>query len=363
MIKLSVPQITSSEKKAVLEVLKSGHIACGPKTKDFEEKFSCFIGTQYAVAASSGTSALHTALACSGIKENDSVITTPFTFIATANSILFCKATPVFCDIDQKTFNIDPDEIKKALNKNPSVKAIICVHLFGLPCDMDAIKSICRQKGLLLIEDCAQAHGAEYKNKRAGSFGDCGVFSLYATKNITTAEGGMITTNTKSIADRCRRFINHGRIANNKFSELGYNYRLTDIASAMGIEQLKKIPLLTEKRIENANYLTNRLLKLKHITPPATPAGYKHVFHQYVVRVKKDREKLIQFLSNSGIQSGVFYPIPIYRQQFYKNSGFAKLRLKNTETACRQVLSLPVHPGLKKDDLKKIAGALEKWKK
>lgn len=363
MIKLSVPQLNHTEEKSVIEVLKSGHIANGPKTKEFEENFSKFIGTKFAVATSSGTSALHTALKCLGIGEKDKVITTPFTFIATSNSILFCGAKPVFCDIDPATFNIDPSLIKKILQKNSSIKALICVHIFGLPCNIEEIKNICRQKGILLIEDCAQAHGAEYKNKKAGSFGDCGVFSFYGTKNMTTAEGGMITTNTRTFAIRCRQFINHGRTSNNRFSMLGYNYRLTDIASAIGTEQLKKIDLMTLKRIKNAAYLNENLKGCPDITLPIVPKNYKHVFHQYVIKIKNQRKKLMRFLMGQGIESGIFYPLPIYRQKLYRKLGYDKVRLKNTEETCREVLSLPVHPALENKDLEKIAQSIKKWKK
>lgn len=363
MIKLSAPYISRAEKKSVMDTLNTGYIAGGPKTKQFEEKFSRFTGTKFAVATANGTAALHTALKCLGIKEKDTVITTPFSFIATSNSILYCGAKPIFCDISPETFNISPEEIKKALKKNSSVKAILCVHLFGLPCNIEEVRAICRQKGLLLIEDCAQAHGAEYKNKKAGSFGDCAIFSFYATKNMTTAEGGMITTNIKSLDEKCRRFINHGRVSQNKFSMLGYNYRLTDIASSLGLAQLGKLDFMNSKRIENARYLSANMASCKNITLPSLPHGYKHVFHQYVIRVKNKRANLQQYLQSAGIESAVFYPVPIYRQPVYKTAGYGNCRLKNTELACRQALSLPVHPSLTKTDLEKITQALKQWKK
>ncbi len=363
MIKIAVPQINNLEKKSVLEVLESGHIASGPKTKKFEQKFSQFSSTKFAVATSSGTAALHTALKCLGIKEKDAVITTALSFIATSNAILFCGAKPIFCDIDPFTFNIDPYKIKKILKKNSSIKAILCVHLFGLPCNIEEIRHICKQKGLFLIEDCAQAHGAEYNHKKVGSFGDCAIFSFYATKNMTTAEGGMITTNSKFLASRCRKFINHGRISNNRFSVLGYNYRPTDITSSIGLAQLKKINSMNSKRIKNANYLTKNLKLIDSITPPFTPKGYKHVFHQYVIKTKNGRKKLIRHLLQNQIESAIFYPMPIYRQMIYRNLGYGGLYLKNTQNTCRQVLSLPVHPALKKEDLEKIVRVLKKWKK
>lgn len=363
MIKIAIPQINKAEQKAVLNVLKSGYIVNGPKTKEFEENFSRYIGTKYAVAASSGTSALHTVLQCLGLKKNDAAVTTPFSFIATSNAILFCGAKTVFCDIDPLTFNIDPEELKKTIKKTPSLKAVVCVHLFGLPCYIKEIKHICKKNGLLLIEDCAQAHGSEYKNKKTGSFGDGAIFSFYATKNMTTGEGGIITTNSKSLAEKCRRFINHGRISHNQFSMLGFNYRLTDIASGIGLEQLKKLDLMNSKRIENAGFLNKHLDSLKNITTPFTPEGYKNTFHQYVIRVKKDRTALKEYLFKNGIESAVFYSTPIYRQIVYKKLGYQNIYLKNTELACREVLSLPVHPSLTKNDLSKIAGVIKAWKK
>jgi dTDP-4-amino-4,6-dideoxygalactose transaminase len=363
VIKISVPQIGRLEKKAVLDVLQSGFIASGPKTKKFEEEFSRFVGTKFAIATSSGTAALHTALKCLGIKKGDEILTTPFSFIATSNTILFCQARPVFCDIEPLTFNIDPRQIRKTLNKKPSIKALVCVHLFGFPCHIEEIKTICKRYGILLIEDCAQAHGAEYNYKKVGSFGDCAIFSFYATKNMTTAEGGMITTNSQNLARRCRQFINHGRTSPNRFSILGYNYRPTDIASSLGLQQLKKIKSINSKRIKNANYLNKNLRLLQYIIPPFVYKGYKHVFHQYVIRVKKARYNLMRYLKRCGIESAIFYPMPIYRQGVYKKLGYGNLYLENTEKACKEVLSLPVHPGLKKKDLNKIVRTLKKWEK
>ena len=248
-INIASPQIGKEEIKAVTDVMKSGMLAQGPRVAEFEEKFAKFIGTKYAVATSSGTTALEVALRAHGIKEGDEVITTPFTFIASANSILYTGARPVFVDIDPETFNIDPDLIEKAITKK--TKAILPVHLYGSACDMTKIMQIAKKHHLDVIEDACQAHGAEWKNKKVGSFGT-GTFSLYPTKNMTTGEGGMITTNDKEVYEQALLIRAHGSKVKYYHDILGYNYRMTDIEGAIGIEQLKKLPKFNKARQANA---------------------------------------------------------------------------------------------------------------
>jgi dTDP-4-amino-4,6-dideoxygalactose transaminase len=239
------------EIEAINEVLRSGILAQGPKVREFEEQFAEYIGTEYAVATNSGTSALHTALASLGVGKGDEVITTTFSFTSTASCILMQGAKPVFCDIDKKTFNINPDEIEKRINNR--TKAIIVVHLYGQPCDMKRVMEICEDCNLTLIEDACQAHGAEYEGKKVGSFG-VGCFSFYATKNMTTGEGGMITTNDDNVAKISRMIRDHGQEERYLHAMLGYNYRMTDIAAAIGLAQLKKVERFNEQRIKNATY-------------------------------------------------------------------------------------------------------------
>ena len=235
MIPISKPYIGDAERQAVLEVLDSGMLAQGPKTALLEAKFAAVCGVKHAVATSNGTTALYLALLAHGIGPGDEVITTPFTFIASVNSIIFTGARPVFADIDPETFNISPARVESAIT--PRTRAIMPVHLFGLPCDMNALTDIARRHGLSLIEDAAQAVGADYHGRRVGSFGT-GCFSLYATKNVMSGEGGMITTDDEAIANQCRLLRSHGMARRYYHDMLGYNFRLTDLHAAIGVAQI-----------------------------------------------------------------------------------------------------------------------------
>ncbi len=353
MINIAKPLIGEEEKKAVMEVLDSGIIAQGPKVKAFEEAFAAMCGVKHAIATSSGTTALHLALLANGVGEGDEVITTPFTFIASSNSVLFCGARPVFVDIDPHTFNIDPSQIEAKIT--PHTKAIIPVHLFGLCSDMDAIQEIANRHHLAVIEDACQSHGAEYQGKRAGSFGT-GAFSLYATKNITTGEGGMITTDDDVIDEKCRVLRQHGMRRRYYHDELGFNFRMTDIQAAIGLPQLKKIDSFNEARNHNAAYLSSQL---NGVVTPQVPEGYRNVFHQYTIRVDAaKRDGLIAYLQQQGIGSGVFYPVPVHMQSFYRAElGYAD-HLPVAEQVASEVISLPVHPGLSQEDLDCIVKAV-----
>ena len=355
MIPIARPSIGDEEKKAVDAVLDSGMIAQGQKVKELEDDFAQYIGTKYAAATNNGTSALHTALLACGIKEGDEVITTAFSFTATANSILFCGARPVFADIDADTFNIDAEKIEEKITSK--TKAVLIVHLFGNPCDMDRIKDVCKRHDLILIEDACQAHGTEYKGQKVGSIGDCGVFSFYPTKNMTTGEGGMITTNSADIDKKCRIIRDHGQDGRDNQVLLGYNYRMTDIQAAIGVEQLKKLEGFMEKRIANAIMLNEGLKDVRGIITPKMQAETRHAFNQYTIRVTQEfkisRDELIKKLKDAGICAFVYYPKPIYRQKYYIGLGY-KDNLKNAENAAKEVLSIPVHPNVAKEQIKSI---------
>ena len=355
MIPIASPIIGEEEKRAVIRVLDSGRLAQGEVVKEFEEDFAGYTGTRYAVATNNGTTALHTALLAVGVGEGDEVITTPFTFIATANSILYCSARPVFADIDFETFNIDTEEIKEKITKK--TKAIHIVHLYGQPCDMGAIMEICEDYRLKLIEDACQAHGAEYRGRKVGSFGDAACFSFYPTKNMTTGEGGMITTSNREVAKRARFLRSHGSGVRYNHEILGYNYRMTDIAAAIGIEQLKKLDAFNKKRIENARKLTAGLKDTGGLVTPCQLKEVKHVYHQYTVRVD-DREGLIRRLEERGIGYGIHYPKPVHRQAVYQNLGYSD-SLPEAEKACEDVLSLPVHPGVGEEDIEYIISTVK----
>ncbi|MBN2006816.1 MAG: DegT/DnrJ/EryC1/StrS family aminotransferase [Anaerolineae bacterium] len=353
MISIAKPLIGEEEKQAVLEVLDSGMLAQGPRVKAFEEAFAAMCGTQHAVATSSGTTALHVALLANSIGPGDEVITSPFTFIASANSILFTGAKPVFVDIDPATFNIDPALIEAAIT--PRTKAIMPVHLFGLVADMDAIQQIADKHNLCVIEDACQSHGASLRDQRAGSFGT-GTFSLYPTKNMTSAEGGMITTNDGTIAESCRVIRQHGMRRRYYHDELGFNFRMTDVHAAIGLAQLQKLEGFNATRIANAKYLS---ANLRGVTVPYVPEGYTHVYHQYTIRISGGRrDALIEHLKAQGIGSGVYYPVPIHKQTYYTQDLGYDMTLPVAEKAAEEVLSLPIHPALSQTDLETIVHAV-----
>jgi perosamine synthetase len=279
------------------------------------------------------------------------VITTPFTFIASANAVLYVGARPVFVDIDPDTFNIDPAQIEAAIT--PRTKALLPVHLYGLLCDMPAITSLTEKYGLAVIEDACQAHGAAINGQRAGSFGT-GCFSFYPTKNITTAEGGVITTDDDNVADRARLLRSHGMRRRYYHESLGYNFRMTEIHAAIGLAQLPKLETFNEQRIANAHYLSARL---RHVITPQVPADFHHVFHQYTIRVPGDRDALAEGLRQWGVGTSIYYPLPIHQQTFYRHMGYDG-HFPIAEQMSREVLSLPVHPALTKEDLDTIVQAV-----
>jgi perosamine synthetase len=346
MIHIAKPLIGDEEKQAVLEVLDSGIIAQGPRVKAFEEAFADMCGVKHAVATTSGTTALHVALLAHGIGEGDEVITSPFTFIASANSVLFTGARPVFVDIDPVTYNLDPSLIEKAIT--PRTRAILPVHLFGLSCDMDPILKIAEKHGLKVIEDACQSHGAVYKARRVGSFGT-GTFSLYPTKNMTSAEGGMITTNDEDLAEKCRVIRQHGMRRRYYHDELGFNFRMTDVHAAIGLAQLHKLEKFNHTRQQNAAYLSQCL---EGVQVPFVPEGSQHVYHQYTLRVPDSRrDSLRTHLQEKGVGSEVYYPVPVHKQTFYVEELGYELTLPEAEQAALEVLSLPVHPALSQTDL------------
>lgn len=343
MIPVAKPLLGREEEEAVLRVMRSGILAQGPKVKGFEDRFAEYVGTDYAVAVSSGTAALHLSMLAAGIKAGDEIITSPFSFIATANSILFCNGKPVFADIVEDTFNISPERVAERITKK--TKAIIPVHLYGHPADMKPLLDLASDHNLLVVEDACQAHGAEYNRKRVGSFG-IGCFSFYPTKNMTSGEGGMVTTDDKKVAETVRMLRDHGSSRKYHHPMLGFNLRMTDICAAIGLEQLKKLEGFNRKRIENAEYLSKGL---KGVVTPTVRPKCRHVFNQYTIRVE-NRDSVTQKLTKAGVGSGVHYPVPIHKQELYLKKGFGG-SFPASEKAASEVLSLPVHPALNKKDL------------
>jgi perosamine synthetase len=346
MIPIAKPIIGKDEENALLEVIASGMLVQGPKVREFEERFAEFCGVEHAIATSSGTTALHIAMLAHQIGPSDEVITSPFSFIASANCALYVGARPVFVDIEPDFYTIDPAKIEERISNN--TKAIVPIHLYGQSCEMDAIIEIAQKYNLAVIEDACQAHGATYKGRSVGSFGTA-CYSLYATKNMTTIEGGMILTNDSQVAERARLLRNHGSPRTYEHVILGYNMRMTDLVAAIGLVQLKKLKEWNSTRQANAAFLTENLSKVRGIVTPKIREHAEHVFHQYTIRIS-DRDSSVQKLREKGIGVGVHYPTPIHHQPLYREMGYTDI-LPIAEAASREVLSLPVHPSLTKDEL------------
>lgn len=346
VIPISKPILGSEELASVQSVLASGMLAQGEVVKSLELEFAKYIGTRYCVATNSGTSALHTVLAALGIGEGDEVVTTTFSFVATASCILMQRATPLFVDICPNTYNISPDKIEAAITER--TRAIIVVHLYGQPCDMDPIMEIARGRSIFVIEDACQAHGAEYKGKRVGSIGHAGVFSFYPTKNMTTGEGGAITTNDEQMAALSRTIREHGQKRRYWHETLGYNYRMTDIAAAIGLAQLRRLESLNQRRSENATYY---LKGLRTARTPFVMDNVRHVFHLFTIRVPQ-RDRFAAYLQSNGIGYGIHYPCTIHKQPLFKE--YSNIVLPAAEKASQEVISLPVHPALSNDDVNYI---------
>lgn len=363
-IPLSRPFLGREEIASLVEVVRSGILAQGPVVKEFERAFADFCGVTHAVAVSSGTAALHGALYSLGIGPGDEVITTPFTFVSTANSVLMQRARPVFADIDPQTMNLDPEEVSRAVT--PRTKAVIAVHLYGCPCEMDYLRRLGETHGLFLVEDACQAHGAAYMGRPAGSLGDAGCFSFYATKNMTCGEGGMVTTDREDIAVRLRRFRHHGEEEGKRYlyRELGYNFRLTDIAASMGIEQLKKLPAMNEIRRSNASLYECHLRGIPGVTLPKAPRGAVHVYHQYVLRINGsafglNRDELAWILDRLGVETAVFYPKPLHLYAHFRHLGYRAGDFPRAEAAAEEVLCLPIGPHVSAEDALYVARCIQ----
>ncbi|MGI6152734.1 MAG: DegT/DnrJ/EryC1/StrS family aminotransferase [Christensenellaceae bacterium] len=357
MIPIAKPQMTADEIAAVTDVLTSGMIASGNVVSEFENAFAEYIGVRHGIATTSGTTALEVALRALEIGRGDKVLTTAYSFIASTNSILYTGARPVFADIDPDTFCIDLKAAAQQLEKDREIKAILIVHLFGHPCDMDGVMALAQKYGLKVVEDCAQSHGAMWKNKKTGSFGDVSTFSFYPTKNMTTGEGGMVLANSDTVAERARLLINHGMKVRYTHDIIGYNYRMTNIAAAIGLKQLQKLDGFNDARRKNAAGY-GRLIEHPSVIKPTVKQDAHHVYHQYTIRVTDGkRDALIKQLEENDIGYGVFYPKSIPEQPCYKDMGF-ETAFENTDRVKREVLSLPVHPLISEADVAAVARAI-----
>ena len=350
MIYISKPVIGKKEISAVIDVLKRGTLAQDALVKTLEANWCATSQSSYAVAVNSGTAALHAALHAIGIMPGDEVITSPFTFIASANAIRMAGGVPIFADIDVHSYNIDPTQIEKYITEK--TKAIMPINIYGQPADYDAINAIAKKYKLSVVEDAAQSVGATYKGKQSGTLGDIGCFSLYATKNIMCGEGGIITMNSSKLETRARLFRQHGMEEGKRYvyHGLGYNYRLTELQAAIAIEQLKQLKNLTKKRQKIAEKYTNAFSKIEGIVPPVVTKGSTHVYHQYTIRITGafplSRDGFIEYLKKKGIQANVYYPIPLFEFNHLKSSNINARNYPITNQVVKEVVSIPVHPTL-----------------
>lgn len=350
MIPAAKPMVGEEERAAVDRVLLSGMMAQGPEVAAFEKEFSAIVGGRHCIAVNSGTSGLHMSLVALGLKAGDEVIVPSFTFAATANSVALTGATPIFVDIDPRTFNIDPLAIEAAIT--PRTRAIQPVHLYGLPAAMEEILAIAARHNLLIVEDACQAHMASINGVHVGAFADAGVFSFYPTKNMTSGEGGMISTGSDEMARMSRLLRNQGMEKRYENEVVGFNTRMTDIHAAIGRVQLRKLVGWTEQRRANAKFLNENL---SGVVVPYVPEGYFHVYHQYTIRVPgHDRDTFASEMGKRGVGNGVYYPIPVHKLPSFGLT----FDLPETTSAAKEVLSIPVHPALSQGDLEVVVSVI-----
>lgn len=367
MIPINRPSIGKEEIEAVVEVLKSEVLTeksgRGPRVLQFEREFAKFVGTKYAIAVSSGTAALHSALLAAGLQPGDDVVVPSFTFSATAGAVVLAGGRPSFADIDGDTYSLTTESIEAALTR--ATKVIIPVHMYGLCADMDPIMELARNRGITVIEDAAQAHGAEYNGRRIGSVGDLTCFSFYAGKNMTTGEGGMVTTNDDDLAEQVRMIRTHGEERPYWVSRQGHNYHMPEIAGALGMVQLRKLMGFLEQRRKNAEYLVEKLGVLGKLVMPKEPSGRKHAWYLFTPRLRGanagKRNKLVEKLRSKNIGASVYYESPVHMLPFYRDlQSTRRAALPETERACRQVFSLPVHPQLKPAEIQFVTESVKR---
>lgn len=356
MIPYGKQTIDQDDIQAVVDVLKSDFLTTGPKIAEFEQTVADYVGAKYAVAISNGTSALHAACFAAGIGPGDEVITTPLTFAASANCVLYCGGTPVFADVDPKTYNIDPEDIRRKITDR--TKAIIAVHLAGQPCDMDAIHSIAHEYGLIVIEDGAHALGSVYKGKKVGSLSDMTTFSFHPVKPITMGEGGMIVTDNEEFYKKMALFRSHGITRDDSMMtrndgpwfyqqfDLGYNYRITDIQCALGCSQMKKLDRFLARRKEIVARYNEAFADCDNIITPYQLSDTESGWHLYIVQVKNcDRRQVFEAMREKGIGVNVHY-IPVYMHPYYQEHGYENVHCANAEEIYSHIISLPLYPGL-----------------
>ncbi|THE62991.1 DegT/DnrJ/EryC1/StrS family aminotransferase [Salinadaptatus halalkaliphilus] len=360
-ISIANPALSEDAVSRVESVLEDGMLADGPEVRAFESEFATYCDVSHAVATSNGTTALHAALEALGVEEGDAVVTSPFSFVASANAIRLAGATPVFADVDPDTYTLDPDAVADVLAARDDIVGLLPVHLYGLAADMPALSALADDHGVFVLEDACQAHGGTVAGERVGSLGDAACFSFYPTKNMTTGEGGLITTDRDDVAERAASYVNHGREADDSggydHRSLGHNYRLTSLAAAIGRAQLERLPEFNEARRDTASYYDRELEGVAGLETPTEPDGYRHVYHQYTVRTPH-RDTAQQALSERNVETAIYYETPIHRQPAYETISTAAADLPQAERAAETVLSLPVHPTLSDDDRRRVVDAV-----
>ncbi len=360
MIPINKPQVDEEEVQAVIEVMRKGPITnalgAGPKVLEFEKNFAAFAGTKHAVAVNTGTAALHAAIMAVGVRRDDEVILPSFTFVATAEAIVLAGGKPVFADIDPKTYNLSPQAVEAVITRK--TKAILPVDLYGFSAEMKPLSEIANKHGLGLVEDAAQAHGATYMCKPAGKFSDVACWSLYASKNIMTGEGGVVTTDSDEVEEKLRMIRTHGEKAKYASEMLGTNYRMSELQAAIGNVQLKKLPVFVAARRRNAQTLTEALKVCEKLVLPYETPDRLHSWYLYTARLleatEEKRNKLIEALKAKGIGAESYYINPVHTMPFYRDN-YGACALPETEKAAKQVFSLPIHPGVTEEDADQIA--------
>ena len=357
-IPVADPYISEDDVEAVAGAVRNKRLSQGEYVEKFEKAFSDYVKSSHALAVSNGTAALHLALLSVGVESGDEVIVPSFTFVASSNCALYVGARPVFVDIDPRTFNIDPQKIEKVIS--PKTKAIVVVHYAGQPADLDPILKIAEKHGLHVIEDAAEAHGAVYRSRMAGSIGHVGCFSFYPNKSMTTGEGGMVVTNSRPIAERIQLLRNHGQDSRYHHITIGYNYRMTDVQAALGLTQLGKLDLNLRKKQEAAKYYDQLLSSEGDIQTPFVSPEATHTYMFYTVKFPNEslRNRVMQHLSVKGIETRIAFP-PVHLQPFYRSLfGYKEGYLPVTEECAKRVLSLPIYPHIRREDQKFVAEAI-----
>jgi len=356
-IPINKPLLGEEEREAALDVLSTGMLVDasmegGKRVREFEGKVCRLVGTKHVIAVNSGTAALHTVLMALGVKAGDEVVVPSFTFVATANVVLACGAKPVFVDT-KKDYNMDPGAFRKVLTSR--TKAVIPVHLYGYPADMDEIREVASARGVAVIEDAAESLGATYRGTQTGKLSDAGCFSMYATKVVTSGEGGAISTDDDALAERLRLVRNHGMVHGYDTRVLGFNYRLPEVSAAIASVQMDKLDGFLRARARNARYLTERVASLPGVKFTQDGTDRTHVFYLYTLYLKNKRDEILKALNAAGIGAAVYFKMPVHKTPLYARLGYGRKVLRSTEDATRHVISLPVHPGLTEPDIGRVA--------